>query len=41
LEVDNDAGRAKVGEALNDIQQRFLPRAERMKKAAPPCAAAV
>jgi hypothetical protein len=37
LEVsDDDAGRAKVAEALNDIQQRFLPRAEQPKKSAPP-----
>jgi hypothetical protein len=42
LEVgDDDAGRAKVAEALSDIQQRFLPRAEQPKKpAAPPRAAA-
>jgi hypothetical protein len=41
LEVgDDDAGRAKVAEALSDIQQRFLPRAEQPKKhAAPPRAA--
>jgi hypothetical protein len=41
LEVgDDDAGRAKVAEALSDIQQRFLPRAEQPKKPAPPRAAA-
>jgi hypothetical protein len=41
LEVgDDDAGRAKVADALSDIQQRFLPRAEQSKKtAAPPRAA--
>jgi hypothetical protein len=37
LEVsDDDAGRAKVAEALSDIQQRFLPRAEQPKKQPPP-----
>lgn len=37
LEVsDDDAGRAKVAEALSDIQQRFLPRAEQPKKLAAP-----
>lgn len=35
LEVsDDDAGRAKVGDALSDIQQRFIPRAEQPKKPA-------
>jgi hypothetical protein len=36
LEVgDDDAGRAKVAEALSDIQQRFVPRGEQPKKPAP------
>ena len=36
LEVgDDDAGRAKVAEALQDIQQRFVPRGEQLKKPAP------
>lgn len=37
LEVsDDDGGRAKVADALSDIQQRFIPRAEQPKKPAPP-----
>jgi len=37
LEVgDDDAGRAKVAETLQDIQQRFVPRGEQPKKPAPP-----
>lgn len=36
LEVgDDDAGRAKVAEALSDIQRRFVPRGALPKKPAP------
>lgn len=35
LEVsDDDAGRAKVAEALSDIQRRFVPHAEQKKQLA-------